>query len=335
MQISKNTTSMEAGISVAVDKKGRDLCVVVIKGTFAIGNNGKTYLAEKQEPMVYADVHYGEPDKTSIKYECDFAPFKPRADIIVNGHAVSPTGRPVDKATVVLEVGSLRKHINIIGDRHWEGGKLGMRPSAPTPFVKMPLVFERAFGGSDHSHPKQKHQGTELRNPVGVGFHKNSDSKTIKNTRLPNLEHPGHPIREWSNTPPPVGFGILGRNWHPRIKFAGTYNEEWLNDRFPFLPEDFDEQYFLSAPVDQQMPYLRGGEFIRCTNMTDDRTLAFTLPEVRIPIVYRFRDRQVNEQPNLDTLIVEPDERRFLLVWRVNVPVGRKLAALREVLVGS
>ena len=39
MQISKNTTSMEAGISVAVDKKGRDLCVVVIKGTFVIGNN--------------------------------------------------------------------------------------------------------------------------------------------------------------------------------------------------------------------------------------------------------------------------------------------------------
>lgn len=145
MQISKNTTSMEAGISVSVDKKGRDLCVVVIKGTFTIGNNGKTYLAEKREPMVYADAHYGEPDKTSIKYECDFAPFKPWADIIVNGYAVSPTGRPVDKVTVVLEVGSLRKHINIIGDRHWERGIFGMRPSAPTPFVKMPLVFERAF----------------------------------------------------------------------------------------------------------------------------------------------------------------------------------------------
>lgn len=108
-----------------------------------------------------------------------------------------------------------------------------------------------------------------------------------------------------------------------------------MNDRFPFLPEDFDEQYFLSAPIDQQMPYLRGGEFIRCTNMTDDRTLAFTLPKMQIPIVCRFRDRKVDVQPNPDTLIVEPDERRFLLAWRANVPVGRKLAALREVLVGS
>jgi hypothetical protein len=31
MQITSNTTGMQAGITVAVDKEGRDFCVVIIK----------------------------------------------------------------------------------------------------------------------------------------------------------------------------------------------------------------------------------------------------------------------------------------------------------------
>ena len=336
MQISSNTTSMEAGISVAVDKDGRDWCVVVVKGTFTIGNDGQADLAEEQEPLVYADVHHGDPGTTSMKYECDFAPFKPRADVIFNGHAYSSTGRPIQEVIVSLSVGALlKKHIKVIGDRHWEKGILGLRSSPPKAFLKMPLLFDRAFGGSDHSHSKPKHQGTELRNPVGVGFHKNSDSKTIKGEPLPNLEHPRYSIRKWSDTPPTVGFGIVGRNWQPRIKFAGTYDEQWMNKRFPFLPADFDEQYFLSAPVDQQVPYFKGGELVQCSNMTPEGKLVFTVPRVNVSILYRFRDRDVKAEPKIDTLVIEPDKHRVLLTWRTRVPVGRKLNALREVLANA
>ena len=198
----------------------------------------------------------------------------------------------------------------------------------------MPLLFERAFGGSDQSHPDPKYQGTELRNPVGVGFHQNSDRKTIVGTPLPNLEEPQHPIHKWSDTPPPAGFGIIGRNWQPRIKYAGTYDDQWLKERFPFLPADFDSQYFLSAPASQQVPFLKGGESVRCTNMTPEGIFVFAVPAVEIPLVCRFRDRELRTQPNLDTLIIEPDQRRLLATWRATVPLGRKLAALREVLVG-
>lgn len=334
MQISSNTTGMLAGISVAVDKDGRDHCVVVVKGTFSIGKDGEATLAEKQEPMVYADVHYGDPGTTSIKYECDFAPYKPRADIIVNGHAVSPTGKPVEEVIVALEIGSVRKLVRVIGDRQWENRIFGMRPSAPIPFLKIALMFERAFGGSDHSHPNSKYQGTELRNPVGVGFHKNSDPKSIEGTPLPNMEDPRHLIQKWSDTPSPIGFGFIGRGWQPRIKYAGTYDDKWIEERFPFLPDDFDDQYFLSAPIDQQLPFLKGGEFVRCINMTPEGKFQLTVPTMHIPIVFRFRDREVGVEANLDTLIIEPDGRRCLVIWRATVPVGRKLTALREVLVG-
>ena len=40
-------------------------------------------------------------------------------------------------------------------------------------------------------------------------------------------------------------------------------------------------------------------------------------------------------QPNLDTLLIEPDERRFFLVWRARLAVGRKLKMLREITVGD
>jgi hypothetical protein len=284
--------------------------------------------------LVYADVHYGDPAETSIKYECDFARFKPHADIIVNGYAYSPTGKPVTEVDVILEIGSIKKQIRVVGDRHWRERFFKLRPSTPTPFVKMPLVFDRAFGGSDHSHKKPKYHGTELRNPVGIGFHKNSDSKTIKGSPLPNLEHPEYRMRRWSDTPPPVGFGILGRNWEPRIKHAGTYDEQWQNARFPFLPEDFDDLYFQSAPADQQVPYLQGGEVVRCINMTPQGRFVCTVPKVEFPVTFRFRDREERGEPNLDALIVEPDQYRILLTWRATVAVGRKLNNLREVLVG-
>jgi hypothetical protein len=334
MQITNNTTGMLAELTVSTDKDGRDHCIVVVKGTFSIGPDGKAILAKNQAPFVYADLHNGDPGTTSIKYECDFAPFKPKTDVIINGHAYSPTGKPIKERMVSLEIGHLKKHIRIIGDRVWTRGVFRLKPSRPVPFLKMPLGFDRAFGGSDLSHPKPKYQGTEMRNPVGVGFHKNTSSKVIKGTPLPNLEDPRDPIRKWFHTPPPAGFGHLGRGWQPRVSFAGTYDDRWLKERFPFLPEDFDPQYFQSAPADQQVPYFGGGEVIRCTGMTPVGTFMFIVPSVEVPVVFRFHNREVPREPNLDTLLIEPDERRILLTWRTSVPVGRKLNALREILVG-
>jgi hypothetical protein len=332
MQIDTNTSGMAAALTLAVDKDGRDHCVVVVKGTFLVGLDGEPMPAEQQEPPCVADVHHGDPATTSIKYECDFALFKPRADLIINGQAVPPQGKPVKELTVAVEIGSSRKEIRVVGDRVWERGILGFSASDPVPFVTMPLLYERAFGGSDHSHSDPKHHGSELRNLVGVGFHKNADA--IDGTPLPNLEDPTRPIMSWSDTPPPVGLGVVGRNWRPRLKFAGTYDQRWRDERFPFLPEDFDFQYFQSAPTDQQFPHFEGGEAIRFSNVTANGVFEVHVPRFDVPLVYRFRARDVPATPRLDTLIVEPDLGRVLAVWRAAVPLGRKLHALREVVVG-
>lgn len=335
MQITENTTGMLAGIAPWTDKEGRDFVVVVVKGTFDILAAGGTRLAEEQEPFTYADAHHGDPGTTSIKYECDFAPMKPRADVILNAHAYSPSGEPVRSLLVGLSVNDFNKVIKVTGDRVWESGALGLHPSEPKNFIRMPLLFERAFGGSDHTHPDERKWRSDSRNLVGVGFHSNGNSRAVVGTPLPNLEHPGHLLQKWSDVPAPIGLSAIGRNWQPRLKFAGTYDERWIKERFPFLPEDFDAQYFLAAPTDQQFPSLLGGEVIRCVNMTPEGTLGFAVPVIKVVCFFRFRDHSASAPSSLDTLIVEPDRHRFIALWRAMAPLGRKPSALREVIVRS
>lgn len=335
MQISSNTTGMSTDITVTTDKDGRDYCVVVVKGTFVLEKDGQPTLAEEQEPMVYADVHFGDPAETSIQYECDFAPFKPHADILVNGFAYSPTREPVNQLPVQLEAGPIKKQIMVFGDRKWDVTPVGTRVTPTIPFVKMPLIYERAFGGSDIADPNPSYHGKEMRNPIGVGYHKSGATAFVHNTPLPNLEDPQHLINGWSDKPPPAGFGAIGRGWLPNLKYAGTYDQKWLDNICPLLPPDFDERYYQSAPLDQQLPYLKGGEFVRCINMSPDQVFTFNVPKMEFPVTYCFHDQDITVQPNLDTLLIEPDMRRFFLVWRARIAVGRKLKGLREIRVGA
>lgn len=332
VQIGANTSGMVAGLSIAADKDGREHCIVVVKGTFAIAGDGTTMLADLQEPLVFADVHHGDPATTSIRYESDFAPYKPRVDLLVNGSAYAPRGEAVTQMTVKLSIGACQKELLVTGDRRWICGALGVRASAPASFVTMPLTFDRAFGGRDESRPERA--SAELRNLVGRGFLRTSDRDVIEATALPNIEDPLHPLRGPRDTPQPAGFGVIGRGWRPRVQHAGTYDDRWIADKFPFLPDDFDPHYFQAAPIDQQVAALRGGEPIRCMHMTPAGSLVTAVPQHDMPVQFVFRDRNTRVMATLDTLLLEPDRWRMQLTWRASVPLPRKIHALRDVVVG-
>jgi len=236
---------------------------------------------------------------------------------------------------VSVEVGSWSKELHVTGDRRWDFGLLMLAPTPPEPFTQIPLIYEKAFGGWDRTLANEAKHTVERRNLVGCGFQSNSDLAKIAGRALPNIEYRGDRMKMWSDKPRPAGLGILGRNWLPRATFAGTYDKAWLDGRAPFLPADFDERYFQSTPPDQQLSQLVGGEIVRCTNLSAEGELEFELPRLEVPIVFRFRDREVKASPTPDTLLLEPHRRQFQLTWRARVPVGRKFVALREVLVGK
>ena len=85
---------------------------------------------------------------------------------------------------VGFRVGPVQKVLRVIGDR--SGARWA--PSSPQPFEKMPLVYERAFGGVD-PQVEEPERDWDWRNPVGTGFavsRGNADGLALPNIEYPN-----------------------------------------------------------------------------------------------------------------------------------------------------
>ena len=334
MQIAANTTGMLAGLAVVADADAVEHCVVVIKGTFVTDHRGELRLSQLQQPLTTTDEHYGEPGSSCMRYECDFALWKPYTDVLVVGNAVAPNGQSVAKLAVQLQVQGRAKDLLVYGERHWRSTLLGVEASAPAPFTQMPITFDRAWGGQDNSQGEDR-VAVEPRNPVGVGFHPHRHRAEVNGLPLPNIEAPGQSITSPRERYEPAGYGCIGRSWQPRVALAGTYGDRWRQERAPYLPADFDPRYFQCAPQDQQFPHFQGGEKIRCVHMAEDAVVEYIIPSRSVPVSFRFSDAEVDRQAVLDTVIVEPNQLRALLVWRASVPLRKKLTALAEILVGE
>ncbi len=318
-----NTTPFAAERAILLDMEGRENWVVVVKGTFDI-KNGEAVMAEEQVPVTLADEYNCEPGISSQKSESDLAFFKPATDILVNGHAYAPRGKAAKSLDVSIKIGSaVSKMVRVFGDRIWHKGLTGMSLSSPTPFDKIPLVYERAFGGVDKSSEDPKKHGAEERNPVGAGFAMNK--KFLADKRAPNLEDHKHLIKEWDDRPEPQGFGPISKHWLPRRNYAGTYDQKWQTERLPLWPLDFNPQFFQCAhPSLIAKPYLHGGEAVELLNLTGNGKLAFQLPRIALAFTTRLSGKNVEHRAKLDTVIFEPDVPRVMLVWRTSIPCHRK-----------
>jgi hypothetical protein len=326
---------VEAAAMLAPDKDAREYWVVVVKATFRMPEGGAApVLAEEQVPLIYADEYLGEPGMSSMTAAYDFAPEKPLAEILLTGSAVAPGGRPVTELTVGLQVeGLISKTIRVVGDRTWVDGMVhDLGAGGAAPFTRMPLVYERAFGGRIET---EQSQHAHRENLVGTGLTRGVPRSHVFGAPLPNLEHPSQPVRVPGDVTQTVCFGPVAPAWLPRAQFAGTYDKAWLDDRFPLLPTDFDPRFFQTAPADQQVRELRGGERVTLINLTEEGRYQFELPELEMPVVLFFSDRQDEPyQARLDTVHIDTDKRRMCMTWRLKVRRTGKPYALRSLAVG-
>lgn len=332
-----NGTPFATAYATALDVAAREHLVLVIKGTFRFPEREGAPLepAEEQQEPVLADVHWGEPGHSPPRQEAEFARFKPRCDLLVNGTGWAPGGRPAERVKVGVACGPVRKLIEVVGDRHWRQAGATVGPSAPAPFLSLPLTYTRAFGGVDDADPEEAQPLAYAANPFGRGWHRVANQGRILGRPLPNLEHPGEPVSVPWGTYRPAGLGIRARSVPERLRFAGTYDQRWIDEVFPFLPADFDERYHQAAPEDQQLPWPAGGEEVVLLNLTPEGRMRFTLPVVELPVVFLRRDgSRVEQRPVLDTILVEPDARRVCLTWRTSLPLRRDLFEVPEAVVG-
>lgn len=198
-----NLTPFSAGRFVFLDATGRESLLVVIKASFTL-KEGRAVLADEQSPLTLADEYRGEPARSSLLRASDLAPFKPAADVLLEGFAY-PGRRSRTEGFVALQVGAMAKGIQVFGERVWDTSFGLTSMSAPRPFERLELTWERAFGGTDESHPE--HPERYEANPVGRGFRAARTQRPLDGMPLPNLEDPRALLRSPRDRPPPRGVG--------------------------------------------------------------------------------------------------------------------------------
>jgi uncharacterized protein YjbI with pentapeptide repeats len=297
---------------------------LIVKGTYDLELGRAASPAPVQLELAGDEFIDDDPNR-ALWYSSDFAEFKPRTDLLLVGHYYAPPRTQVTHADVVFRVGDFSKRLAVTGSRFWRARFLSASMSLPEPLTKLAVSYENSFGGPGYA-----------KNPLGKGF----DEVVLPNGSsirpLPHLEEPAHLIASRRSRPDPAGFGPIPLTWPQRLSKAGTYDKAWLKQRWPWFPKDFDASFFNAAPQDQQLQaFLRGDEKISFENLHQvHQVFNATLPGIRVRCFYaevigapvRFEEVPMH----LDTLWVNPDTDKLVLVWRGVVPIRAEQFGKRD-----
>jgi hypothetical protein len=323
-----NLTNFEAAHAVTMGLDGNWQVIAVVKATYTWDKAG-TVSPAPSSPIVMLDEFFGDPASSELLLASDIAPAKPKLDVLLAGALAFPN--PITEIEVGFAVGSrLRKLVRVFGDRIWLPAVMtDVVPSRPRPVSRVPIAWERSYGGADPAGGKY----TEPQNPAGSGVVK--DPKTLHGRPAPNFEDPNKAIGALFGKPDPVGFGPIAAHWRQRIALAGTYDEAWKKSRRPLPPEDFSPAFFNVAPVDQQLDEYLPGEKVRLLNMTTAVHDQFDLPAFAVPVAIASSDGIVEETAVVDTLTIEPEERCFSLLAKVQAKLSGGPQSLDRIVIGD
>jgi hypothetical protein len=220
---------------------------VLVKTTYAIAN-GRAVLTEP-EPLLF-DIYRDEtldPNLPKLPTGSDFWITKAATDVVIQGSAYAPKGRPVPRMEVSARIGQLTKRIAVFGRRAvtWTAdGRIAI--GTPDPFTEMPLAYFNAYGGLDPRvlvpEPDREeymrlsalgltfdHPGAYPRNLIGKGYLVSPEP--MENFEMPNLEDPDDLLTRqrmvvgspelWYKQPLPWCFDWTNPLMFPRLLYGG------------------------------------------------------------------------------------------------------------------
>jgi hypothetical protein len=145
----------------------------------------------------------------------------------------------------------------------------------------------------------------------------------------------------------PRGVGVIAKPWLPRLALAGTLDGRWLAERWPSMPHDYHIGYWNGAHADMQCQHLFGGELVELWNLLPrtapgisttekGRTkCCFQLPDPVLAAKMKQGNNVVWGVPVIDTLIINLEEMRLGMVWRMRVPVAAGIKSASLVTLGE
>jgi hypothetical protein len=323
--------------------------------------------------VVTADRYEGAVNESELAAESDLAAYKPRCDVLVRATSYAPGGAPSPRWHARLRVTTPRgrdaavaidKTLALCGPRSFvrEGSTWSL--GEPGAVTEVPVRWSRAYGGRSRVLSRDGHVALDavcFTNPLGRGwidarlleacFGAGLDPPTY--LPAPQVEDPEAPLGALDVSPPaegltdaasvaraaeryrarPSGLSCLGRAWTPRIQHAGTYDDAWLAQRHPFLPQDFSFRYWNAAPADQQIAHPTQGAEVELWNLTAPADslqgyVGFALPAHRAFVMAFVRGLPIPVPGRLDTVVVDAEAMKVACVWRVLIPRALRPARL-------
>lgn len=261
-------------------------------------------LSSNQGELNLSEVFYGKADESSVKYDSDLITYKKNSDVIINANSYSYYE---EKKSWQCGVKIFDPNNNLIKDYFLnvkgkkELMKLGLIwiPSLREKASEVPLIYEKSYGGTIRNKDEKVIKMYPY-NPVGCGIKKIADINDT--TYAPQISHANKLF-----TKAPAGFGFIGKTWKSRLKYIGTYDDNWVKNKHPYLPDDFDYMYYQAANPELIMDgYLEAGTIIELYNLTKNSNLAyFKVPNFELVARLKFHIGETFQKMNLDTLIID------------------------------
>jgi hypothetical protein len=133
-------------------------------------------------------------------------------------------------------------------------------------------------------------------------------------------------------------LGPVARDANFRRKYAGTFDQEWVENRMPLLPVDFDVRYNLVAPPNQIVPgFLKGDEHIKLTDVYfgGKSPINLQLPGRAVVVSGNVTHHYFTEIAPLDTMLIWTEKPQLVLVWRLAIVPKQKVAEVCNLFVNT
>lgn len=321
-----NQTPLTAALHVSMLDEERDVRqgLLVAKATFEVGGGGGVRPAPDPLPVLEEDEETDLgvlPTDTHVRQGSEL-------EVMLLGAAYAPRGRPLGHMQVELEIGERVWSLDVSGDRHWVGTGSGARPTEPVPFARMPLTWERAFGGSTDVwlDPHSVIEVMAPSNPLGRGFDPEPHARGLAThlgvpdgfprweplRPLPNLEHPAHRVTAYSDQPDPCCWAprpvIMLRREEPR-GLPEEIIERGVSDLHRGFYRSAREMVLPAAPL---------GARVRVSGVRPTGDWGFAIPPGEVFADYVLGDRTGTKPLVPQMLVLLPEQSRFYVVYRMD-----------------